>query len=390
MTTKVVIMFLEKAYFFIFFKKKQYQMYLLKIYTFATNITYYKMKKIFILVFLLFLLVGKSFSQNVEAIAIGFYNLENLFDTINDPNLPDDEFTPTGPKLWNSKRYWHKINNMAEVISKIAVDDKIGLKGLAVLGVSEVENKRVLEDLVKAPPIKNFNYQIVHYESPDHRGIDVALLYNPKVFKVESSKQIPLIIKDNPDFKTRSQLVVVGKLGGEDFAFIVNHWPSRRGGEKKTRPYRIAAAKLAYSIIDSLKKLNPNLKIILMGDLNDDPINKSIKKYLQSKGKEDKVRNNDLFNPFEKLFKMGVGTLAYRDNWNLFDNILLTKSLLKTDKLDLQGWKYYKAKVFNPSFLKQKEGNFAGYPYRTFVGNHFMGGFSDHFPVYVILIRKTK
>ncbi len=349
------------------------------------------MKKFYIFILFIALLWGKTFSQNVEAIAVGFYNLENLFDTINDPDNPgDDEFTPKGEKLWNSDRYMHKIHNMAYVISKIAVDKKLGLKGLAVLGVSEVENRKVLEDLVRDSSLKSRNYKIVHYDSPDHRGIDVALLYNPAVFKVESSKQTPLIIKGEPDFHTRSQLVVRGKLMGEDFAFIVNHWPSRRGGEKRSLPYRIAAAELAYHLIDSLKQLNPNIKVILMGDLNDDPISKSVKKYLHSKGKKEQTGNNDLFNPFEKYYREGIGTLAYRDNWNLFDNMFVTKSLLMKDKSDLDGWKFYKAKIFNAEFLKQKEGKFAGYPFRTFVGNNFMGGYSDHFPVYMILIRKIK
>ncbi len=349
------------------------------------------MKKFCILVLLLTLLWNKSYTQNVEAIAVGFYNLENLFDTINDPKQwGDDEFTPNGPKLWNSKRYMHKIHNMAYVISQIAVDRKLGLKGLAVLGVSEVENRNVLEDLVKDTLLKSRNYKIIHYDSPDHRGIDVALLYNPAVFKVESSKQTPLIMKDQPDFHTRSQLVVRGKLMGEDFAFIVNHWPSRRGGEKRSLPHRIAAAELAFHLIDSLKQLNPDIKIILMGDLNDDPISKSVKKYLHSKGKKTQVGPNDLYNPFEKFYREGIGTLAYRDNWNLFDNMFVTPSLLMKDKSDLDGWKFYKAKIFNAEFLKQKEGKFAGYPFRTFVGNTFMGGYSDHFPVYMILIRKMK
>ena len=350
------------------------------------------MKKSILLFLLLIISLGfKANSQKVEALAVGFYNLENLFDTINDPHNPgDDEFTPEGKKHWNSKRYWHKIHHMAYAISKIAVDKKFGIKGLSVLGVSEVEHKSVLEDIVKDSLLKSRNYKIIHYESPDHRGIDVALLYNPKVFKVEHSKQVPLKIKDKPNFHTRSQLVVTGKLMGEHFAFIVNHWPSRYGGEKRSLPFRIAAAKLAYHLIDSLKKDNPNIKIVLMGDLNDDPISKSIKKYLHSKGIKSEVGPNDVYNPFEKLFKEGIGSLAYHDNWDLFDNMFVTPNMLMKNKNDLNGWKFFKARVFNKEFLKQKDGKFAGYPFRTYVGDNFMGGYSDHFPVYIVLIRKIK
>ncbi len=348
------------------------------------------MKKIFFILGVI-LFISRGYGQKVEAVAVGFYNLENLFDTINDPHNPgDDEFTPEGPKLWNSKRYWHKIHHMAYAISQIGVDKKIGLKGVSVLGVSEVENRSVLEDLVKDSSLAKRNLKIIHYDSPDHRGIDVALLYNPDIFKVEKSEQVPLIIKDKPDFHTRSQLVVVGKLMGEDFAFIVNHWPSRYGGEKRSLPFRMAAAKLAYHLIDSLKHANPNTKIILMGDLNDDPISKSVKKYLHTEDNPKNIKDGEVYNPFEKLFKEGIGTLAYRDNWNLFDNMVMTPNLLPKDKNDLDSWKFYKAFVFNKEFLKQKDGKFAGYPYRTFVGNNFMGGYSDHFPVYIVLIRKIK
>jgi len=348
------------------------------------------MKKLFLLLVITLLFFTRSYSQKVEALAVGFYNLENLFDTINDPKNPgDDEFTPEGKKHWTSKRYWHKIHNLAYAISKIGVDKKMGIKGLSVIGVSEVEHKNCLVDLVHDSILKPLNFHIVHYESPDHRGIDVALLYNPDVFKVENSKAVPLFVNGKL-FHTRSQLVVRGKLLGEDFAFIVNHWPSRYGGEKRSLPYRMAAAKLAYHLTDSLKKLNPEIKIVLMGDLNDDPISKSVKKYLHSKGKKNEVKNDDLYNPFEKLFKEGIGSLAYHDNWNLFDNMFVTPNMIMKNKNDLNSWKLYTAKVFNKEFLKQKDGKFAGYPYRTFVGDNFMGGYSDHFPVYMILIRAVK
>jgi hypothetical protein len=321
--------------------------------------------------------------KSYQVACVGFYNLENLFDTINDvENAISEEFTPSGPKQWTEKRYHEKLSNMAYAISTIATD--ITPDGLAILGVSEIENRGVLEDLVKQEAIKDRKYDVVHYDSPDRRGVDVGLLYQPKYLTVTHTASHTLHMVDS-NFKTRDQLVVTGLLNGEEMHFIVNHWPSRSGGEKRSRPKRNAAGQLTRHIVDSLLNLNPNAKIMVMGDLNDDPINPSVKEYLRTKGKVEQLEEGDLFNPYYKLYRDGIGSLAYRDTWNLFDMVIVSKGLLGDDKSD---YKFYTARVHNKNYLKQKEGAYAGYPHRTFAGGVYLGGYSDHFPVYIVLVRE--
>jgi hypothetical protein len=323
--------------------------------------------------------------RSFEIVCIAYYNVENLFDTINNKELvANDEFTPEAPKKWTSARYYEKQGNMAYAISQIGLD--LTPDGAALIGVSEIENRGVLEDLVKQDAIINRNYQIVHYDSPDRRGVDNGLLYQPEYFQVTNSKSYRLTIPDDERFRSRDPLVVSGLLKGESIHIIVNHWPSRSGGEKKSRPKRNAAGALNRHIVDSLLTLNPDAKILVMGDLNDDPVNPSVLQFLRAKGKEDQLQPGDLFNPYHKLYKDGIGSLAYRDAWNLFDQIIVSQGLLGDGK---SSFKLHKAFVFNKSFLVQKEGSFAGYPWRTFVGNRYIGGYSDHFPVYVYLIREA-
>ena len=338
-----------------------------------------------ILFFLFGFAISSGAQQDVKytVASIGFYNLENLFDTINNIELQNStEFTPEGINKWTSKRYHEKLKNMAFVISEIATD--VTPDGLAILGVSEIENRGVLEDLVKESTIIKRNYQIVHYDSPDERGVDVGLLYQPKYFKVTNSRSHTLIMADT-GFKTRDQLVVSGLLGDEMIHIIVNHWPSRRGGEKASRPGRNAAADLTRYIVDSLLSIDQNAKILVMGDLNDDPINQSVKDHLRAKGREDELQAGDMFNPMFKLYKDGIGSLAYDDAWNLFDQVIISQGLLGQDK---STFKFYNAKVFSKNYMKQKDGAYAGYPLRTFAGGVYMNGYSDHFPVYVNLVKQ--
>ncbi len=317
-------------------------------------------------------------------VSIGFYNLENLFDTINDEELfLSEEFTPESDKQWTSSRYHEKLSNIAFVISKIATDDTP--EGVAILGVCEVENRGVLEDLVLESEIKERNYQVVHYDSPDARGIDVGLLYNPEFFEVTNSKSYKLSLPDDAKFLSRDQLVVSGLMDGEQLHIIVNHWPSRRGGEEKSRHKRNAAGDLSRFIVDSLLMIDQNAKIFVMGDMNDDPVNESVIKHLNAKGNQNELKEGELFNPMYQLQKDGFGTLAYRDTWNLFDMVIVSQGLLGEDKSD---YKFHKAVVFNKNFLKQKEGRYAGYPNRTFGGKKYLGGYSDHFPVYVVLKKE--
>ena len=317
---------------------------------------------------------------------IAFYNLENLFDTINDPKINDDEYTPDGKNSWTDERYKTKLKNMSEVISQIG--DEYVKGGPVILGLSEVENKQVVEDLISTSALKSSNYGIVHYDSPDRRGIDVALIYQKDHYKVLNSTHVKLSIPDKPDFASRDQLVVYGSFDGEPLYVIVNHWPSRSGGEKKSAPLRNAAGDLCKSIVDSIQEIDKNAKIIIMGDLNDDPNDNSLLKHLKTKSDINKTDTKDLFNPmFNMLKKDGIGSLAYQDKWNLFDQIIVSGTLLGSDKTT---YKFYKAKVFNKNFLLQKEGAYAGYPLRTHAGGVYMGGYSDHFPVYIFIMKEKK
>ena len=315
-----------------------------------------------------------------EIACIGFYNLENLFDTINDPKKFDEEYTPKGKKHWSTKKYQDKLFNMAHVISLIG---KEGCKeGFSILGVSEIENRKVLEDLVAEPALVNRNIQIVHYSSPDKRGIDVGLLYNPKRFDLIESKSFRLhILKNNGDtLFTRDQLLVTGLLDKEKVHVIVNHWPSRSSGEKMSRPSRNAAADLCRSICDSLSKADPSSKILIMGDLNDDPFNDSVKKHIKTKSEKSEMSAEFFYNPWENILKKGIGTLAYHDTWNLFDQIILSNPLL--DK-KTSGYKYLTSRIFRKKFMINQEGRYKGYPRRT--SNN---GYSDHLPVYIYLVKK--
>ncbi|MEX1003227.1 MAG: endonuclease/exonuclease/phosphatase family protein [Crocinitomicaceae bacterium] len=337
----------------------------------------------------LFIFVGTfSFSivsnaqddKKVMVTCVGFYNLENIFDYQDDSLIRDEEFLPEGEKVWDSTKYANKLHNMSRVINEIGT--KYTPHGAAVLGVCEVENKGVLEDLVAMPVLKERDYQIVHFDSPDKRGIDVGLLYQERYFKLKKAVKYPLIFEDNPNYKTRDQLVVTGDMLGEDITFIVCHWPSRWGGQTASEPSRIAAAKLSRQIIDSLMTDDPNAKIILMGDLNDDPVNVSMTEYIRAKGKKKKLEEGDLFNTFWKHYKKGNGTLAYQDAWNLFDQIVISQPFLEDD---LSSFVFHEAVVFKRDWMLQKEGRFAGYPLRTHAGGKYTNGYSDHFPTYIIL-----
>lgn len=317
---------------------------------------------------------------------IGFYNLENLFDTVNDTTINDEDFLPTGANLWTPDKYREKQGNMARVISEIGTEKSPD--GVAILGVSEIENRKVLEDLVKEPAIAARNYQIVHHESPDERGIDVALLYNPKYFKVSSSKTLPVIIYLNESGSrqfTRDVLLVSGVFDGEPIHVFVNHWPSRRGGEKASEPWRVKAASVCKKACDSLLAQDPKAKFIIMGDLNDDPVNNSVREVLRAKKEKEEVRKGDMFNPFYNLYKKGLGTLAYRDAWSLFDQIILSPAWVQPE---VGGYQYFQANVHGPNYLRQQSGQFKGYPLRTYVGTEYQGGFSDHFPTYFYLVKK--
>ncbi|MFD2563498.1 endonuclease/exonuclease/phosphatase family protein [Aquimarina rubra] len=320
---------------------------------------------------------------------IAFYNVENLFDTVDDPITYDDDRTPNGKDHWTEEIYKDKLKNMAKVISEIGAD--VTKNAPAIIGVAEIENRKVLEDLANEPVLLPKDYGIVQFDSPDRRGIDVALLYQKSLFRPVNTSVHELLIYNNGDEKkrvyTRDQLLVSGYLDGDLIHVIVNHWPSRSGGEARSRYKREKAAALNKKIIDSLFDIDPYAKVITMGDLNDDPDNASVKKVLGAKSEKEDVKLKGLYNPMYNMSKKGIGSLAWRDSWNLFDQIIVSKGLL--DK-DYSSYKYYKAGVYNKNYLANPRGRYKGYPYRSFANGAYTGGYSDHFPVYVYLIKEAK
>lgn len=345
-----------------------------------------------LIVLLVLLSVSKVWSQEEKRFKIhtvAFYNLENLFDTINDPLKYDEASPMMEMKANRSAVYKKKIKNMARVVASIGSDK--ANNSPAIIGVCEIENRAVLVDLVNDPLLLAKDYGIIHFEGPDRRSIDVALLYQKALFKPLNSSSHELLLYDAVTRKrvyTRDPLLVTGKLDGDLIHILVNHWPSRSGGEAKSRSKRVAAARLNKRIIDSIQSVNPYAKIFVMGDLNDNPTNKSIKEALKAKKNKEDVPLKGIYNPFEKMFtEKGYGTTAYRDAWSLFDQIMMTQPLLKDN---YSSYRFWLAGIYNKAYLTTKRGRYKGYPFRSFADGGYTGGFSDHFPVYVYLIKEVK
>lgn len=304
---------------------------------------------------------------------IAFYNIENLFDTINDPMSDDDDFLPTSRKRWTKKRYYNKLRKIGSVISKIGNDDSD--QAPVIVGLAEVENKLVLSDLISSENLRDKDYSYVHYNSSDERGIDVALLYKDGIFEVEHSDTFSVYLENEEGLRdyTRDILLVQGKLNGETISIIVNHWSSRREGEKETEHKRIAAAEKVNSIINTIKEDHPSMKIIVMGDFNDNPNNESMELI---------EKESSLFNPFKTVWSRDVGSLNHNFQWNLFDQILFSTNFFDNNNSSLS---FDEADVFDIKSLTQYHGKYKGQPFRTYVGKKYKGGYSDHFPVYISL-----
>lgn len=311
-----------------------------------------------------------------ELYSVAFYNLENLFDTIHDDGKNDYDFLPDGRYAWNTTKYEAKLKNLAHVLSELS-RGKVP-QGPACIGVAEVENKRVLNDLLKQPAFAQYKY--VHYEGPDERGIDCALLYDSLQFQVKHSKLVysAPFEGDTTDL-TRGFLVVDGSLAGERLCLIVNHWPSRGSGEE----YRIHAARQVKALKDSLFREDRHLKLIVMGDLNDDPMDESLQ-VLGARKDREQVGEQEFYNPWWKTLEDdGIGTLCYRGKWNLFDQIVLTRPLLEGQG----GLLYDGNEVFRPDYLFQHDDKYEGYPLRTHGGRKWLNGYSDHLPT-IVYLRK--
>lgn len=304
---------------------------------------------------------------------IAFYNLENLFDTFDDLNTYDNDFLPNSDRRWTEKRYHKKLKKLGSVISQIG--SKITNKHPVLVGLAEVENRLVVDDLINSSSLKDSHFDLVHFDSPDERGIDVALIYNKKYFSVLHSEVFPVELfgKDGSPDHTRDILLVEGLLNNEKIFVLVNHWPSRREGVELSEPGRVIASNKAIEIITSIKERDEHAKVIVMGDFNDNPLNKSMKNLVQS---------HDLYNPMSDLPTYTRGSLNHRREWFLFDQILFS-----TNFFEYQEGKhsFSRADIFDKAFLKQYKGKYKGNPFRTYAGYKYKGGFSDHFPVFLHL-----
>jgi hypothetical protein len=298
-----------------------------------------------------------------------------------------EEFTPASAKNYNTKIYKKKLENEAKVIAELG--SQYTKTAPVVVGLIEVENRQVIQDLVKEPTLAKYDYGIVHYNSYDYRGIDVALIYQKRRFTVTNSlkKELKVYGEDGKREYTRDILVVTGLLDNEKVAFFMNHWPSRRGGEAVSLPKRNAAAALLKQQMDSIRTADPATKLFAMGDFNDDPVSASLKNYLKAAASEKDLNDEKPYlNLMYPLYKKGVASLAYQDAPNLFDQIIVSKNLV-LDK-NPKEYSVYKAEIYAPAYLVNKEGNYKGYPFRSWNGDQFTGGYSDHFPAFVILQKE--
>ncbi len=322
---------------------------------------------------------GSAQTQQYKVVAIGFYNCENFFDTTDDPTKDDIENTPS------AEVYPQKLHNIASVFQKLGTD--VTPDGPAIIGMAEVENDNVLKAVVAQPEIKNRNYQYIWYPTPDVRGISTAILYNPKYFKVISSRPLRVPLEKLGQTRpTRDILYVCGILSGDTVHLLVNHWPSKSGGEARSAPGRRLAASVDKELIDSLLKVNPNSKILLMGDLNDNPTSEGVIEVLKAKADKKEVSLTDIYNPWINMYKKGMGTESYQGEWNLIDQIMITGGFVKNTN---DKWKYYKEEIFNKDWLTNRVGKDKGLPHRSYTISHtWDNGYSDHFPVVMYFIEK--
>lgn len=344
-------------------------------------------KNVLVLALLLWAGMAAQAQKKYAVYGVGFYNQENLFDTCHDAGKNDYEYLPE--KGWNKLKFENKLKNMARALSDMGTD-VLPQVGCAVIGMAEVENANVLDHLTAEPALRARNYKYVHVEGPDRRGIDCALLYNPALFSVKDVKLIPYKPEKASDstFFTRGFLTVRGEMAGDDITFIVCHWPSRYS----TGYYRELAAKQVKAIKDSIVSETPAAKVIVMGDMNDDPTNKSMKEVLSARPTIDDVGEGDMYNPwYNILAKEGKGTLFYQGSWNLFDQIVLSPGLLtKKKEKDYTTLKFYKNQIFYRDYLIQQEGEYKGAPLRTSASGRWLNGFSDHLPVVVYLVKERQ
>lgn len=352
-------------------------------------------RSILTLTILLAAVMTLSAQKTKQNYVVGFYNLENLFDVYDDPVKNDDEFLPEGANKWTQAKYEKKLYNMAHVIAEMARNNG---RFHTILGVSEIENRLVLEDLVSEPEIASANYQIVHYDSPDRRGVDVALLYRPDQFDYIDSEAIPFTFRKDVDyadtdtayFRTRDVLMVHGRIDGEEFAFYVCHLPSRVGG--KGGNLRSRGAEIAYGHAMGMMQKHPGIKIVVMGDMNDNPTDESMAVCLHGKETVEEMAEEDFYDPYLSMLKAGYGSLCYQGTWSIYDIELVNYNLahapqggLKIQPVTKLKKRWFDGVIFKRPWMTSQEGQYAGYPFRTFSNGAFVNGYSDHYPTYIVI-----
>jgi len=346
------------------------------------------------LLFLMLFIAANLQSQNlsdtlIKKIETGryarvmFYNCENLFDTYDDSAKRDEDFLPEGNHHWNKTKYYDKLNKISKVITAVG-----GWRPVELVGLCEVESRRAVKDLVYNSQLYMLEYKYIHKESPDKRGIDVALLYQPKKYKPVKNKFITIHFPNNPEKFTRDILYSKGVLHQKDTVHIfVNHWPSRWGGQLQSEPYRKFTASVLKHVTDSIFKISPNANIIIIGDFNDEPVNKSLKDVLNAKLSADNLKNTNLYN-LAYISESFEGSHKHKGDWAKLDQIIVSGNLLKGSnnlKTDINGYT-----IFNAAFLLEKDEAYLGIkPFRTYIGFKYHGGYSDHLPVFID-INRTK
>lgn len=299
-----------------------------------------------------------------------------------------DDFTANSAKNWDTQKYNDKMGKLAKVISELGrtyTNDNP-----AIMGLLEIENRQVVQDLIGQPLLAKSDYGIVHYNSYDARGVDNAIIYQKKRFRPTETykKEIKIFDDEGKRVYTRDIIVMKGLLDGERIAVFMNHWPSRSGGEARSLPRRIAAAAALKAEMDKASAESPGIKLIAMGDFNDDPVSPSLRKHLGAVGDPSELSDKSpYYNLMTKLYKAGVASLAYRDAPNLFDQIIVSKNLYSPEKMT-NSYSVYKAEIFAPSYLVNSQGQWKGYPFRSWDGDRYTGGYSDHFPAVSVLQKE--
>ena len=336
---------------------------------------------------LLLFSITVSAQNQYKVLAVGFYNCENFFDTIHDPNKKDEDFTLGGSYHYTESVYKQKLHNIATVMQKMGTD--VTPDGPAIIGIAEVENEKVLSDLTSQPEIGSRHYKYAWFYTPDERGMSTALLYNPKYLTVLYSEPLHVPTETLRQKRlTRDVLHIYGILAGDTVHILVNHWPSKTGGDAASAPALILAANVNKRVVDSLLNKNPNTKVIILGDFNDNPTSEGIVDVLEAKAEKNKAGLKDIYNPWVNMYKKGLGSENHQGEWNLPDQIMLSGAFIRNPN---NKWKFYNAEIYNREFLVNKTGRYQGLPHRSFTAAHVWdNGYSNHFPVLIYLIEKKE